>query len=109
MREWAIRSLAAASHESHENTFELGQIVLVLLSTLPFGVEAATQIPHAASAIQALLRWQSPDGSWPSRPILRVPDDTPGAVTAVADHNRTFCTAVALKLLTRLLRARWIP
>lgn len=47
-----------------------------------------------------LLDRQQADGSWPSAPILRIPDDTPGVVRLSDDQNRTFATVAALRALS---------
>jgi squalene cyclase len=71
-----------------------------------------------ARGIEALTRWQQPDGSWPSHPILRIPvpaDTRPsgddrwrlirfeGGID-VQDQHRTFTSATCVSALARALR-----
>jgi len=51
--------------------------------------------------IRALLKEQLPDGSWPSAPILLIPESQPGLTELIADEGRTFTTSTALKAISQ--------
>jgi prenyltransferase beta subunit len=99
------RIAAALEHTTAGNSFEQALLLECLVQCGSAGE------PSAAAAQETMLRAQLCDGSWPSVPILRLPDwrvtDPAGRRdpdTLFADPNRLFTTATAIAALARLLQ-----
>ena len=69
--------------------------------------------PRICQLVEQLLREQEPDGSWKSKPILRItkrdcfePWDAPDPGLQFADPNRLFTTSTIVEALSKLQQSR---